>query len=95
MTVPEGGSFDEVARKALKAAEEIFREECSSVMPNPLTALAEDPPLNVEDFLVEKQGDLTHSESDAPLKLTLPAPAQTQTTPWSDRSRPIILDEDK
>ena len=65
MMVPKGGSFDEVAREALKAAEEIFREEGSSATPNPPAALTEDPLLSVEDFLEEEQGYLTRLESDA------------------------------
>ena len=39
--VPERGSFDVVAQEALKAAEEIFREEGSSATPNPSAALVE------------------------------------------------------
>ena len=50
---PEESSFDEVARDALKAAEEIFREENSSATPNLPAALANCPLLSVEDFVEE------------------------------------------
>ena len=61
-TVPEGGSFEDVAREALKAVEEIIREDDSSASPSPPVTLTEGPPLVVEDFLVEKQEDLTPQE---------------------------------
>ena len=38
MIVPKGGSFDDVAREALKVAEEIFHKGGSSAMSNPLVA---------------------------------------------------------
>ena len=39
MMAPEESSFDEVAREALKAAEEISREANSSATPSPPVAL--------------------------------------------------------
>ena len=54
MTVPERGSFDDVAWEALKAAEEIFHGGGSSAKLNPLVALTEYPLLSVEDFLVDE-----------------------------------------
>ena len=92
---PEGSSFDEVAREALKAAEEIFREENPSATPSLLAALVEDPFLSVEDFVKERRVDPTPLESHALPKPTSPALAQTQAPPGSERSTPIILDDDK
>ena len=54
MKTSEGASFEEVARQALRATEEIFREKNPLSMPNLLSALAEDSLLNIEDFLVER-----------------------------------------
>ena len=87
-------SFDEVAREALKVAEEIFHEEDTSATPDPPTSLVEDPHLSVEDFLVEEHVNST-SESYAPPKPTLSASAPTQAAPGSARSAPIILDDGK
>ena len=53
ITAPEGASFDEVAREALKDAEEIIHIEETSASPNPPAALVEDSHLSVEDFLEE------------------------------------------
>ena len=44
---PEASFYDEVAREALKAGEEIFREEDTSTTTIPLADLMEDPPLSV------------------------------------------------
>ena len=53
-TVPEGGSFEDVARNALKPVEGIIREDGSSASPIPSVGLREDPPLVVKDFFVEE-----------------------------------------
>ena len=95
MSAPMGLSFEEVAREALKDAEEVFREEGPSAMPNPLAALVEDPLLSVEDFIEEGRADPTPSESDALSKLTSPASAPTQATLGSECSTPIILNNGK
>ena len=94
-TILERGSFDDVARAALRATEKVFREGGSSTTPNPPMASTEDRPLRVKNFLVEEQEDLTRPESDALQKLTLPTPAPTQPTLGSGRLTPIILDEGK
>ena len=63
-TTSEGASFEEVARQALRATEEIFREENPSATPNPPSVPKEDPPLSVEDFLLEDTS-LAYSQSNA------------------------------
>ena len=92
---PEASFYDEVAREALKAAEEIFREEDTSTTTIPLADLMEDPPLSVEDFLGEECANPTPSESDTPPRLTSPASVPTQATLWSAPSAPIIVDNGK
>ena len=84
-TGPDGGSFDDVAREALRAAKEIIREDGSSATPSTPVVLTKDPPI-----VVEEQEDLTPLGSDIPSKPTLPTLALTQTTPGSEHSTPII-----
>ena len=90
MKVPKRDSFDDVARDALYAVEEVIRKGNSSALPNPPFASIEDPSLVEKNFFVEEREGLTPSESDIPPKPTLPAPAPAQTTSGSVRSTPIM-----
>ena len=82
-TAREGRAFDEVAREALRAADEVIQGANHSGLPIPPSAMVKDPLLSIEDLLREEHADLALSLPHAPSTEVSPVRAQTQTSPWS------------